>query len=311
MADSGDVGPAARFLIAGGRHMRSPDRHAAAKIRLHGDAEREDQMSLVYEKKNAVALVGLNRPGEKNALDPGILMELHKAWQDVNADDSIRVAVLYSCLPDIFCAGMDLKTAIPVLTKARPPENDAERWISGFGREVGEAMLKPSIVKKPVIAAVNGYCLTGGFEMIMGADIRIASEEALFQMREASLGIMPTGGSNVYLPRIMSPCRAMEILLTAGNFTAATLCDWGFINRVVARGELMKAALDMAETIAGNGPLAVQGIVRCQRETMDMDYAEAFQRELEIGMPIFGSEDAREGVRAQREKRRPVYTGRL
>jgi enoyl-CoA hydratase len=268
-------------------------------------------MSLVYEKNNAVALVGLNRPKEKNALDPVILMELYKVWRDVNTDDGIRVVVLYSCLPDIFCAGMDLKTAIPILTKARQPENDAERWIVGFGKQVGEAMLKPSIVNKPVIAAINGYCLTGGFEMVMGADIRVASEDAVFQMREAALGIMPTGGSNVYLPRMMSPCRALEILLTADNFTARTLCDWGFINRVVAREELMNTALEIAGRIAGNGPLAVQGIIRCHRETMDMDYAEAFQKELEIGMPIFGSEDAREGVRAQKEKRRPNYTGKL
>ncbi len=267
-------------------------------------------MTLVYEKKDAVALVGLNRPKEKNALDPDILMNLHGVWQDVNKDDSIRVVVLYSCLPEIFCSGMDLKTAIPVLTNARPPENDAERWIVGFGKQVGEAMLKPSIVKKPVIAAINGYCLTGGFEMVMGADIRIASEDAVFQMREASLGIMPTGGSNVYLPRIMSPCRALEILLTADNFKAATLCEWGFINRVVAREKLMESALGMAERIAGNGPLAIQGIIRCHRESMDMDYPAAFEKELEIGIPVFGSADAREGVLAQREKRRPDFPGK-
>jgi enoyl-CoA hydratase len=268
-------------------------------------------MALVYEKEGHIAKVGLNRPEEKNALDPDILMDLHRAWMDVNRDEKVRVVILYSCIPDIFCAGMDLKTAVPVLTKARAPESDAERWLIQVGQQVGEAMLKPNIVNKPVIAAVNGFCLTGGFEMIMGADLRIASENAIFQMREASLGIMPIGGGNIYLPRILSPCRAMEILLTSGNFRARTLCEWGFINHVVpSQDNLMEKAMELADKIAGNGPLAIQGIIRCFRETRDMSYADAFKREMEIGVPIFGSEDAREGIRAQKEKRKPNFPGK-
>jgi len=266
-------------------------------------------MGLNYVKEGHIAKVGLNRPNEKNALDPQILMDLHRAWQDINKDGQIRVVILHSCLPDIFCSGMDLKTAIPILTRMREPETDAERWLAQVGPHVAEAMLKPNIVTKPVIAAVNGYCLTGGFEMIMGADLRLASEDALFQMREASLGIMPTGGSNVYLPRIFTPCRAMEILLTAGNFKAQTLLEWGFLNRVVPSGSLMEAAMEMAARIAGNGPLAVQGIIRCFRESREMGYTEAFNKELEIGLPIFASADAREGIRAQKEKRKPNFTG--
>jgi enoyl-CoA hydratase len=270
----------------------------------------EVRMGLVYEKEGHVAKVGLDRPKERNALDPETLMGLYKTWLDINQDEMIRVVILYSCLPDIFCSGMDLKTAIPVLTRVRAPETDAERWLIEVGPHVGQAMLKPNIVKKPVIAAVNGYCLTGGFEMIMGADLRIASDDAVFQMREASLGIMPVGGSNIYLPRMLTPCRALEILLTADNFPAKTLYDWGFINRVVSRDELMDAAQVLANRIAGNGPLAVQGIIRCFRETQDMTYADAFKREIEIGMPIFGSLDAREGILAQREKRPPNFPGK-
>lgn len=267
-------------------------------------------MGLVYEKEGSIAKVGLDRPKEKNALDPQILMDMHLAWQDINADDSIRVAILYSCLPDIFCSGMDLRTAIPILTGVREPETEAERWLAKIGPHVAEAMLKPSIVRKPVIAAVNGYCLTGGFETIMGADLRIASEDAVFQMREASLGIMPTGGSNVYLPRTLTPCRGLEILLTADNFSAQTLLAWGFLNRVVPWEDLMKTTMEMAERIAGNGPLAVQGIIRCFRESQDLSWAEAFKKELEIGLPIFASLDAREGIRAQKEKRKPNFPGK-
>ncbi|HOK06954.1 MAG TPA: enoyl-CoA hydratase-related protein [Syntrophales bacterium] len=267
-------------------------------------------MALDFVKEGHIAKVGLNRPQEKNALDPDILLDLHRAWLDINADDTIRAVILYSCLPDIFCSGMDLKTAIPVLTRAREPETESERWLVQVGPHVGEAMLKPNIVNKPVIAAINGYCLTGGFEMIMGADLRIASEDALFQMREASLGIMPTGGSNVYLTRMLTPCRGLEILLTADNYPARTLLEWGFLNRVVPRQELMAAATALAERIAANGPLATRGIIRCWRESRDMSYKDAFAKELEIGIPIFGSQDAREGIKAQREKRKPNFPGK-
>jgi len=269
-------------------------------------------MNLVYEKVGHVAKIGLNRPKQLNALDPGILLELHKTWIDINEDANIRVAVLYSALPGIFCAGMDLKTAIPILTGARAPENEAEKWIAcGWdGCGVGEAMLKMSFVNKPVIAAIHGYCLTGGFEMVMGADLRVASDDAVFQKREASLGIMPTGGGNVFLPRHVGTCRALEILLTAGNFDAKTMYEWGFLNRVVPKDKLMKTAMELAEKIAANGPLATQGIIRFNREMRMRELKDLFIREVEIGMPIFSSEDAREGVRAQKEKRRPDFPGK-
>lgn len=264
-------------------------------------------MPIVYEKEGHIVKVGLNRPHQKNALDADILMELHKAWLEINKDDDARVVILYSCLPDIFCAGMDLKTAIPVLTGMREPQTDAEKELLQLGKRAAEAMLKPNIVNKPVIAAINGYCLTGGFEMIMGADLRIASYDAIFQMREAKLGIMPTGGSNIYLPRMLTPCRAMEILLTANNFSARKLYDWGFLNKVVDRTELMNEAMEMAMQIASNGPRAIQGIIRCLRETRDTKWEKAFARELEIGMPIFSGKDAHEGILAQKEKRKPNF----
>ena len=166
-----------------------------------------------------------------------------------------------------------------------------------------------NIVNKPVIAAIHGYCLTGGFEMVMCADLRVASTDAVFQMREASLGIMPTGGGNIFLPRHVSPCRALEILLTAGNYDAKTLYEWGFLNRVVEKERLMDTAMELARKIADNGPLATQGIIRLSRELRMTQMKDAFTREVEIGMPIFGSADAREGVQAQKEKRKPKFPG--
>jgi enoyl-CoA hydratase len=269
-------------------------------------------MNLIYEKVGHIAKIGLNRPQQLNALDPGILMDLHNTWKDINQDSNIRVAVLYSALPNIFCSGMDLKTAIPILTGVREPENEAEKWIvSGWdGKGVGEAMLKICFVNKPVIAAIHGYCLTGGFEMVMGADLRVASEDAVFQMREASLGIMPTGGGNIFLPRHVGDCRALEILLTAGNFSADTMYEWGFLNRVVLKEKLMETTMELAEKIAHNGPLATQGIIKFSRKMRMKELKEAFLREVEIGMPIFASQDAREGVKAQKEKRKPDFPGK-
>jgi len=266
-------------------------------------------MALDFSKENGVALLGLNRPEARNALDCGILKELQDAWDEVAHDDAIRVAVLYSSLPDIFCAGMDLKTVIPILTGARPPETDSERWLQEDPQGVFRSMLRQRNWDKPVIAAVHGLCLTGGFEMVMGTDLRVASEDAVFQMRESTYAIMPTGGSNVFLPRQIPLAAAKEILVLGDNIPAGRLYEWGFLNSLVPKEGLMEEAMRMARRICDNGPLAVQGILRCIRETAEMSVEEAMAKEIEIGMPIFASEDAREGIRAFKEKRKPEYKG--
>ena len=267
-------------------------------------------MGLVFRKEEGVALIGLSRPEAKNALDAQTLRELQSAWDEVAGDQAIRAAVLYSELPDIFCAGMDLKTVIPILTAARPPANESEQWLVDDPRGVFTSMLRERTWDKPVIAAVHGLCLTGGFEMVMGTDLRVASEDARFQMREATFGIMPTGGSNVFLPRQIPLAAAKEIMVLGDYLTARRLYEWGFLNSVVPRDKLMDEALRIARRICDNGPLAVQGILRCMRLTAEMDVAKAMEQELEIGMPIFASADAREGVRAFKEGRKADFKGK-
>ncbi len=268
-------------------------------------------MGLIFRKDDGVALLGLNRPEAKNALDAQTLRELQNAWLEVVADHDIRAAVLYSELPEIFCAGMDLKTVIPILTAARPPANEAEQWLVDDPRGVFKSMLRERDWDKPVIAAVHGLCLTGGFEMVMGTDLRVASDDARFQMREATFGIMPTGGSNVFLPRQIPLAAAKEIMILADYIPAQRLYEWGFLNRVVPKGQLMDEALKMARRICDNGPLSVQGILRCMRLTAEMDVEAAMNKELEIGMPIFASADAREGVRAFKEGRKADFKGKM
>ncbi len=267
-------------------------------------------MGLSFKKENGVALVGLNRPEAKNALDCQTLHELDAAWREVAADAAVRVAVIYSELPEIFCAGMDLKTVIPILTAARPPANPDEQWLLEDPRGVFKAMLREREWDKPVIAAVHGLCLTGGFEMVMGSDLRVASEDASFQMREATFGIMPTGGSHVFLPRQIPLAAAKEILVLGDYISAKRLYEWGFVNSVTPREKLMDEALRLARRICDNGPLAVQGILRCLRVTASMDVAKAMDKEIEIGMPIFASADAREGVKAFKEKRKANFQGK-
>ncbi len=264
-------------------------------------------MAVEFEKQGHIALVGLNIPESKNALGPEELHDLYNIWEECGADHEIRSVVFYSKLADIFCSGMNLKTAIPILTGVRQPETEAERWALQDPQAFGKAMLKFKELDRPVIAAINGYCLTGGFEMVMGCELRVASEDAVFQMRETTLGIMPIGGSNVFLPAQVGQARAMEILLTGNNFTAQTLYEWGFLNRVVARDMLMDTAMEFAERIAGNGPKSVRGMVRCARAVQGIPFDDAMKKELEIGAPIFSSDDAREGVKAQREKRKPDF----
>lgn len=264
-------------------------------------------MSVTFEKVGHIAKIALNEPETKNALGPDNLLELLNIWQECKKDTSIRVAVLYSSLPDIFCSGMNLRNAIPILTGMRPPETEAEKVILADPKAWGKAMLKYKEFDIPVIAAVHGYCLTGGFEMAMGCELRVASEDAMFQMRETTLGIMPIGGSNVFLPMQVGAAHALEILLTGGYFSAKTLYEWGFLNRITTKENLMDEAMKLAERIASNGPKSIRGIVKCHREIYGKSYEDAIETELKIGVPIFMSDDAREGVKAQKEKRKPEY----
>ncbi len=264
-------------------------------------------MGVIYEKDGHIVKVGLDIPESKNAMGPDVLLELYNIWEECERDKTIRVVVVYSALEDIFCSGLNLKTAIPLLTGMRGPENETEEWMMKNPAAWSKAILKYKDFDVPVIASIHGYCLTGGFEMAMGCELRVASEDAIFQMRETTLGIMPIGGSNVFLQHQVGMGRALEILLTGDNFSAETLYDWGFLNRLTTKDKLMDTTMELAERIASNGPKSVRGMTRCARMIQGKTLGEAFDIEMNIGAPIFSSDDAREGVRAQKEKRKPDF----
>lgn len=269
-------------------------------------------MGLEFTKEGHVAKVGLNVPETKNALSTCLLMELCAVWDECQKDDSIRSVVLHSELPDVFCSGMDMTDTLPLLTGQRLPRNGIEQFL--FSEEdalagYGQALLRNRKLFKPVVAAINGWCLTSGFEMTMGADLRIASSDAKFQMRGTKLGIQSIGGGNILLPAIIGNTRALEILLTGDIYSASKMLSWGFLNRVVPIGDyLMEEAMGLAEQLAASGPGSQQGIIKVNRLMQGLSQQEALQLEMEIALPVLRSPEPVEGINAQKEKRKPVFS---
>ena len=255
----------------------------------------------LVERRGHVLILTLNRPQARNALSGQMLAIMRQAWDDVDADPDIRVAVLTGA-GGAFCAGADLKAM------AQEPPGDA------FGSSrpdlsVIDALLKGRRLAKPLVAAVEGAAIAGGTEILQATDIRIAGASARFGISEARWGLFPLGGSAVRLVRQIPYAVAADLLLTGRHIGADEALRVGLIGEVVPDGQALDRALEIADQIAANGPLAVQAILRTIRETEGMAENEAFSVEARIGMAVFGSADAREGPRAFAEKRRPRFTG--
>ncbi len=258
---------------------------------------------LRYEKQEHLAVVTMNRPEARNAWSLEMMARLADAWEDIDGDPQVRVAVLTGA-GDNFCAGADLK-----LMHSDQTDNP---WHARFREDPGlhwRAMLRSYRLKKPLIAAVEGYALGGGTEILQVTDIRVASREATFGLTEAALGLFPLGGSTVRLQRQIPRTLALEMLLTGRRVSAQEALDWGLVGRLVEPGTALKEALELAERVAACGPLAVQAIKRSVYETADMAEEAGLARELELGQPVFRSKDAREGPRAFSERRKPVFKG--
>ncbi len=254
-------------------------------------------MAIIYEKKNRIAYLTINRPEAMNALDPDTIDEINRATEDFDNDPQSWVLILTGAGDKAFCAGADLKKTIPAVTSGEMTFGvSAKRFFSE--------------IYKPIIAAINGFCLAGGLEMVLGTDIRIAAEHATFALQEARWGLAPIGGSHVRLPRQIPWCRAMEILLIGDRITAQEAYQIGLINKVVPLPELMPTAQRIAERICENGPLAVRTIKEIAVRALSMPMEQGFILESLLGQRVFASEDAKEGPRAFAEKRKPVFKGR-
>ncbi len=265
----------------------------------------ETNPHLTCEKDGHVAIVTMNRPEAKNAWSLELMAGLADSWAAIDADPEIRVAVLTGA-GGSFCAGADLK-----LMHADQSDNP---WHQRFRDDPGlhfRAMLRSQKLKKPLVAAVEGFALGGGTEILQATDIRVCSEEAKLGLTEVKMGLFPLGGSTVRLARQIPYTLAMDILLTGRLITAQEALQFGLVGRLVPPGVALAEALKIARKIAGNGPLAVQAVKQSVLETMDLTEEEGLARELQIGSPIiFETEDAKEGARAFAERRKPVFEGR-
>jgi enoyl-CoA hydratase len=262
------------------------------------------------ERRDHVAVITLNRPEARNALNPEVIVRLARAWDEVDTDDEVRVAVITGAGDKAFCAGADLGQLIPLTTGARKPENEFDEAVVADPLIGRKAMLRDWTPSKPVIAAINGHAIAGGCEIVQGTDIRVAASTARFGVQEVKWGLYPLGGSSVRLPRQFPEAVAMELLLTGDLLDAESCLRYGFLNHVVAPEEVLGKALEIAGKIAANGPLAVKAIKAGAREAIGRPEAEAMAIELKWGGPVFRTEDAVEGPRAFMEKRAPVFKGR-
>ena len=257
---------------------------------------------LLVERVGQTLVVTMNRPEAKNALSAAMLVGMTDAWVELNEDDDLRCAILTGG-GGTFCTGMDLKAAA---SDNSGPNPYAERMAADPDLH-WKGLLRHFRLRKPLIAAVEGYAVAGGTEILQGTHIRVAGEGATFGVFEAKRGLFPVGGSTVRLQRQIGYAAAMEMLLTARAYTAAEALAIGLIGHVVPDGQALNKALELAQMICNNGPLAVEAILRSVQETAALSEQDALKLELEIGWPIFATADAKEGPRAFAEKRAPVW----
>jgi enoyl-CoA hydratase len=263
--------------------------------------DQEEPHALV-ELRGHVLVVTMNRPRARNALSGPMMAIMKDAWDRVDSDPKVRACILTGA-GDAFCAGADLKA----MTTAHPSDSFAS---GTFDPSVIEPLLKGRRLTKPLIAAVEGPAIAGGTEILQATDIRVAGRSARFGISEARWGLFPLGGSAVRLVRQIPYTVAVDLLLTGRHITAAEALAIGLIGHVVEDGQALSTALEIADMIAANGPLAVQAILRTIRESEGMAEKDAFAVEAKLGMAVFATADAREGPRAFAEKRKPNFSGR-
>lgn len=257
-------------------------------------------MGIVLSRDGHVATITISRPDKLNALSLQMYEDLGRAFAEVRDDDGVRAVVLTGAGDKAFCVGADLTESIPALASDRI---DISAW--------DPAHLKNMEFYKPIVCAVRGLCMGGGFEIMLATDIRIAAEDAVFQFPEAKHGFVPAGGTLVRLVRQIGYAHTMEILLSARRFSAAELQARGVINQVVPAADVGRVAADTAAQIAALSPTAVQTTKEAVLTLQDLPWAEAFAREAELGQRTFTSDDARKGLAAFAARAaRPAEGGR-
>ena len=257
---------------------------------------------LIVERDGHILTVTLNRPEAKNAFSPRMLVAAADAWKLLDEDPELRVGILTGAGGD-FCSGMDLKAlagGIEPEDQTRMADDPDIHW---------KALLRHFRPSKPIIAAVEGYSVAGGTEILQATEIRVAGESAQFGIAEVRRGLFPLGGSTVRLQRQIAFTNAADLLLTGRLISAREAKEMGLIGHVVPDGQALAKARELADQIASNGPIAVTAVLKSIRETAGMTEADGLAHELTLGWPVFASNDAKEGPLAFKEKRPAKFTG--
>ena len=261
-----------------------------------------DSHDLLVERDGHVLVLTMNRPESRNALSLDMLECMSSAWDEINENSDIRCAILTGAGGN-FCAGADLKAM-----DAKPVDQQYEE--SDHDPAYIKPLLKGFVLKKPLIAAVEGFAIAGGTEILQATDIRVAAQSAVFGVSEVKLGLFPLGASTVRLRRQIPYTIAADMLFTGRTLTAEEAYRYGLVGYLCPDGAALEQARKVADRIARNGPIAVQAILEALRETECLQEREALPIEAKIGMRVFMSEDAKEGPRAFAEKRKPKFAGR-
>lgn len=249
---------------------------------------------VLTEVRDGVLVVTINRPEAKNAISKAAAEGIAAAMDRLDADSNLRVGILTGA-NGTFCSGMDLKGFL----RGESPSIE--------GRGFGGIVQKPPV--KPLIAAVEGYALAGGLELMIACDLVVANRDAKFGIPEVKRGLVAAAGGVMLLPDQIPQRVAMELALTGDFIGADRAYQLGLINRVVD-GSAMIGAMELAARIAENGPLAVRVSKRILRDSRGWSVAERYDRQAELIAPVFVSADAREGSLAFAEKRKPNWTGK-
>lgn len=249
---------------------------------------------VLVEAHDGVLVVTLNRPAARNAVNLAVAEGVAAAMTELDSRDDLSVGVLTGA-GGTFCAGMDLKAFVRGESPVIPGR--------GF---LGLVQAPPD---KPLIAAVEGYALAGGCEAVLAADLVVASRAAKFGIPEVKRGLVAAAGGLMRLPRRIPPAVALELALTGDLLDAERAHHFGLVNRLTDEGAALNTALELARTIAANGPLAVRASKQIMRDSGDWPQDEMFERQSAIAGPIFASADAQEGARAFAEKRAPQWRG--
>jgi enoyl-CoA hydratase len=264
-----------------------------------------DEPHLKFERDGHVVVLTMNNPRKRNALTPSMIELMAQAWDEIDGNDDIRVAILTG-EGSSYCVGGDLADGWMV---RKSSDDDDKPQRERNGSIITDGLLLSRSLAKPLIAAVNGACLGGGCEMLQQTDIRIAEEQAVFGLPEAKWGMIAGAGSTVRLKRQIPYTKAMEMILTGEPLTATEAYHFGLVGHVVPQGKSLDQAREIAAVVAANGPLAVRNAKASILASGWLDEEDARKIEQRFVVEVMRSDDAKEGLAAFSGKRAPRFTG--